>query len=174
MKRKLSYRLSMVLVVACAVCVLTVGVALAAGTWADEIANAVTFYKASYPTSNFDPYLKQLARVRDGLGREDQQIVKVEMDHFLKMLQTRAHGINEVAADELYNFALGVIPQLSPQENTAAAIDKIELGGTMFERLMSVPEHLANTHDDGRTPCVGFKDGGCDYWIDFMDDNSGG
>lgn len=170
MKGRLSDRLSIVVVAACAMFLGTVGIALAAGTWVDEITNSLTFYKASYPNSNFDPYFEKLARVRDGLAREDQQIVKVEMDQFLKMLLTRAHGINDVAADELYNFALSVRPT-EPQNTSAAG--GIEIGvGT--ERPMAVPDHLANTRDDGITLCVRFAGGGCDYWEDFMADYTGG
>jgi hypothetical protein len=32
------------------------------------------------------------------------------MNKFFRMLQSRAHGINDVAADELYNFAVMVTP----------------------------------------------------------------
>ncbi len=171
MKGRLTDRLSIVLVTACALVLWTVGGALAADTWVDEITNSLTFYKANYPASNFDPYFEKLARVRDGLGRGDQQIVKVEMDQFLKMLLTRAHGINDVAADELYNFALNVRPT-EPQDNSAA-MSGIEIGvGT--ERPMAVPDHLRNTRDDGLTPCVGFARTGCDYWEDDMADYTGG
>jgi len=171
MKGTLCQRLPTVLVTACAVCLFTVGAALGAGTWADEIWNALTFYKASYPTSNFDPYFEKLNRVRDGIGRGDQQIVRVEMDQFVKMLQVRAHGISDVAADELYNLAIGVRP--AEEQSTSLSTDVRELGAGR-ERLMGVPAHVPNTRDDGRTACVGFSDGGCDYWIDFMDDNTGG
>lgn len=171
MEGKLSNRLSIVLVAACAVFLWTVGITLAAGTWVDEITNSLTFYKASYPASNFDPYFEKLARVQEGLAREDQQIVKVEMDQFLKMLLTRAHGINDVAADELYNFALSVRP--TEQESSSATIGGIEIGvGT--ERPMAVPDHLRNTQDDGLTPCLGFAGTGCDYWEDNMADYTGG
>ncbi|HKW86894.1 MAG TPA: hypothetical protein VJM82_07470 [Nitrospiraceae bacterium] len=171
MKGRLSDRLSIVLVAACAVFLGTVGITLAAGTWVDEITNSLTFYKASYPASNFDPYFEKLAKVRDGLNREDQQIVKVEMDQFLKMLLTRAYGINEVAADELYNFALSVRP--TEPLNASAVMSGIEIGvGT--ERPMAVQDHLRNTRDDGQTPCVGFAGTGCDYWEDDMADYTGG
>lgn len=86
------------------------GTALAQGTWADEIGNAVTFYKANYPAANWDPYLQEITLVRDALGRGDQRIVRKEMGTFFKMLRTRAHDISDVAADELYNFAVMVTP----------------------------------------------------------------
>lgn len=108
MQRSTIQRLVGVLVAAGAVCLLTVGVALAEGTWADEILNAVGFYQASYPTSNFEPYLQKLALVRDAIVRGDQRTAGVEIGAFFRMLRTRAHGINGVAADELFNFSLMV------------------------------------------------------------------
>ncbi|MGH7252097.1 MAG: hypothetical protein ACREIK_09640, partial [Nitrospiraceae bacterium] len=101
----------------------------------------------------------------------DQQIVRVEMDQFVKMLQVRAHGINDVAADDLYNLTISVKP--TAEHPAALSTDSLEVG-LGRERQMAVPDHVPNTRDDGRTPCVGSSDGGCDYWIDFMDDNSGG
>jgi hypothetical protein len=181
MKQKLTLAdWSLMLVVVSALCLSTIGVALAEGTWVDEIANAVAFYKGSNPASNFEPYLQTLGKVREGLVRGDQQIVKIETDRFLKMLLARSHGINDVVADELYNFAVSVRPSEGPSSTAS-----IELGigserpmampqlGIGNERLLSVPIHIRQTRDDGRSPCTGFKDG-CDYWVDFMDDNSGG
>lgn len=169
MNGKLDHRWSIALLVAAMMCLLTAGTVLAASTWVDEIWNMVTFEKATYPTSNFDPYLEKLARIRDGIGRGDQHMVKLETDQFLRMLSARAHGINDVAADELYNFAVSVRPN-EPLGTTAGgnAIEGIS------ERKLSVPEASPNTRDDGVTPCVGFKGGACDYWIDDMYDASGG
>jgi len=79
-------------------------------TWVDEIRNSLGIYKANYPTSNFSPYQTKLNLVGDALSRGDRRAVKVEMSAFLKMLATRAHGINENAADELSNFAQMVTP----------------------------------------------------------------
>ncbi|MEX5219073.1 MAG: hypothetical protein NW701_14690, partial [Nitrospira sp.] len=92
----------------CALVLICGGVALAAENWVDEVRNMVTFEKASYPGSDFDPYLQKLDRIQAGLDREDQRIVKMETDRFLKMLAERKHGINDVAADEIYNFVLSV------------------------------------------------------------------
>lgn len=149
------------LTVALAVCLWTGGAALAAGTWADEIMTAATFYKASYPTGNWAPYFEELSKVKDGIGRGDEQIVKVEMDQFLKMLLGRAHGINDVAADELYNFALSARPPEAPA--SAVSLD-LEIG---TERPMSVPDHTINTPYEGGHPC---KLEGCDYWLDNVFD----
>ena len=78
--------------------------------WVDEIKNSLEVYKANYPSSNFSPYQTKLNLVGDALSRGDRRAVKVEMSAFLKMLATRAHGINENAADELSNFAQMVTP----------------------------------------------------------------
>ena len=147
--------------VALAVCLWTGGSALAAGTWADEIVTAATFYKANYPTGNWSPYFEELTKVKDGIGRGDEQIVKVEMDQFLKMLLRRAHGINDVAADELYNFALVVRPT---EPSTSAMSFDLEIG---TERPMSVPDHTINTPFEGGRPC---RLEGCDYWQDNVFD----
>lgn len=150
------------LTVALAVCLWTGGSALAAGTWADEIVTAATFYKTSYPAGNWEPYFEKLAKVREGIGRGDEQIVKVEMDQFMKMLAGRAHGINDVAADELYNFTLGTRP--AEQAASAASLD-LEIG---TERPMSVPEHTIQTPYEGGPPCRSAA--GCDYWLDDVYD----
>ena len=138
------------------------GSALAAGTWADEIVTATTFYKTSYPAGNWEPYFEKLTKVREGIGRGDEQIVKVEMDQFMKMLAGRAHGINDVAADELYNFALGA--RQAEQAASAGSLD-LEIG---TERPMSVPEHTIQTPYEGGPPCRSAA--GCDYWLDDVYD----
>ena len=148
-------------VVACAVCLLTVGVALAESTWVDELANSLTFYKTSYPTANWDPYMEKVARIRDGLKRDDQQIVRIETDRFIKMLRTRAYGINDVAADELYNFAVTLMP--ADEQSSVSTLD-LE---TVHERPMSVPDNVIQTPYQGGPPC---KPGGCDYWLDDVFD----
>jgi hypothetical protein len=149
------------LTVALAVCLGAGGVTLAAGNWADEIVNAASVYKASYPAGNWDPYFETLTKVREGVGRGDEQIVKVEMDHFLKMLVGREHGINDVAADELYNFALSV---RSNEQSTSATSMELEIGN---ERPMSVPDHTIVTPFEGGKPC---GPEGCDYWLDDVYD----
>ncbi|MGH7773617.1 MAG: hypothetical protein ACREQA_15440, partial [Candidatus Binatia bacterium] len=64
----------------------------------------------NYPTSDFAPFLTKLNLVRDAVGRGDRRAVKIEMGAFFKMLAKREHGISEVAADELTNFAQMVTP----------------------------------------------------------------
>lgn len=91
-------------------CFLVLGPAMAETTWIDEIANSVSFYKTNNPTSNWEPYSQKVELVRDALHRGDQRTVKVEMGRLFTMLRTRDHGISDVAADELFNFALMVTP----------------------------------------------------------------
>lgn len=154
-------KMAIALTVALALCLWAGGSALAAGNWADEIWNATTFYKASYPTGNWDPYFEKLAKIQDGVGQGNERIARIEMDRFLKMLLARAHDINDVAADELYNFALSV---RSTEPSTSAA--SIDLG-IETERPMSVPDHTIVTPFEGGAPC-GLE--GCDYWLDDVFD----
>ncbi|WP_447977554.1 hypothetical protein [Candidatus Nitrospira bockiana] len=78
--------------------------------WADELANSLSFYQANYPASNWAPYVQKLNLVREALSRGDQRTVRVEMNKWFKMLRNREHGIHDVAADELFNFAVMVTP----------------------------------------------------------------
>jgi hypothetical protein len=104
-------RLLLILVAACAGLVLTFGVVQAqTQTWCDEILNSVNFYKSLYPTSNWEPYKDKLLLVREALGKGDKQIVRTEMSKFFSMLRKRDHGIHDVGADELLNFAAMVMP----------------------------------------------------------------
>jgi hypothetical protein len=98
-------------VVSCVAYVFTLGPALAQSTnWIDELSNSLTFYKTNYPNSNWEPFEQRLSATREAVGRNDQRAVRLEMNKFFKMLTGRAHGINEIAADELYNFAMMVTP----------------------------------------------------------------
>jgi hypothetical protein len=78
--------------------------------WVDQIGNMLEVYKTNYPKSNFAPYLDTIRRVKVDANQGDRGAVRTEMVAFFKMLATRAHGINEVAADELTNFAQMVTP----------------------------------------------------------------
>jgi hypothetical protein len=146
---------------ACALALAYAVPAFAAGSWVDEVWTMVTFEKKTYPTSNFDPYFAQLKAMRDGTVRQDQQIVRVETDRLLKMLSTRAHGINDVAADEIYNFVLTVKPSDS---DTSTA--EIELG-IENQKPMSVPDHMLQRPYEEGPPCA---IQGCDYWLDDVYD----
>ena len=99
-----------IVAVFCALALFAGGVALAQTNWVDELTNSVSFYKTNYPTSNWDPYLSELSLVKEALIRGDQKVVRTEMGNWFKMLRNRDHGIHDVAADELFNFALMVTP----------------------------------------------------------------
>jgi hypothetical protein len=82
----------------------------AQATWVDEISNSLNYYKVNYATSNWEPYSLKLDTIKEAVNGGDQRTVKVEMGKWFKMLRTREYGINDVAADELFNFALMVTP----------------------------------------------------------------
>jgi hypothetical protein len=88
----------------------TEGVATAQGAWVDELTNSLKNYKATYPASNFDAYTEKLSTVRTALDSGNKEKVRAEMGVVLKMLRTRAHGINDIAADELFNYWVMVTP----------------------------------------------------------------
>jgi hypothetical protein len=88
----------------------TAGQAQTQTNWIDELTSSVNFYKSNYPSSNWEPYTGKLALVKDAVVRGDQRTVKNEMGKWFKMLRNREHGIQDVAADELFNFALIVTP----------------------------------------------------------------
>lgn len=89
---------------------LVFGIGRADTTWVDEISNSLHFYQINYPTSNWEPYSHKLDVVKQAVTSGDQRAVKSEMGKWFKMLRAREHGINDVAADELFNFALMVTP----------------------------------------------------------------
>ena len=93
-----------------ALCCLSIVGMAAQTTWVDEINNSLSFTASNYPGSNWEPYKQKIGMVHDAVGRDDNQAVKTEMGKWFKMLRHRDHGINEVAADELYNFSLMVTP----------------------------------------------------------------
>lgn len=84
--------------------------AAAETAWIDELSNSVSFYKASYPSSDWTPYQDKLTLVREAVDKGDQRTVRMEMGKWFKMLRNRDHGIHDVAADELFNFAVMVTP----------------------------------------------------------------
>lgn len=133
----------------------TSGTASAAETWVDEIWGMVNCEKATYPSSNFDPYFEKLTVIREGLAHNERQAVKTETDRFLKMLADRAHDINDVAADEIYNFALRERPT---EEITSAAVSELGIG---TERPMSVPDRSMDQSYES-TEC----EASCDFWAE--------
>lgn len=89
---------------------LLLGTAFAQQSWVDDINTSLNFYKTNYPGPNWEPYSQRLQVVKEAMGRGDTKMVKTEMGKWFKMLRTRDQGIHDVAADELFNFALMVTP----------------------------------------------------------------
>jgi hypothetical protein len=111
MKRPREYgRPASVLVLLGVVALLAASIGFAQTNWVDEIGNSLNFYKINYPTSSWEPYSTKLETVKEAVNAGDQRKVRVEMGKWFKMLRARDHGINDVAADELFNFALMVTP----------------------------------------------------------------
>lgn len=160
-EKRIHGRVCGVLLAVCTISLLLTSSVLAAGTWVDEIWNMVVFEKAAYPGSNFDPYFEKLAMMRNGLAGGDQRVVRMETDRLLKMLANRAYGIHDVAADEIYNFALAVRPT---EDSASAAAIELGIGS---ERPMGVPDHTINTPYEGGPKC---QLEGCDYWLDDVFD----
>jgi hypothetical protein len=150
-----------ILLAVCTLALLFASPVFAAGNWVDEVWNMVAFEKDTYPGTNFNPYFEKLTKIQTGLAGGDQQVVKTETDLFLKMLANRAYGIHDVAADEIYNFAVMVRPA-----EEMPAVTAIELG-IDSERPMAVPDHTINTPYEGGPKCPA---GGCDYWMDDVFD----
>jgi len=97
----------------CGLCLgaaMLMGTALAQSTWVDEINGSLNFYKTSYPGSNWEPYSQRLQMVKEAVDRGDTKTVKTEMGKWFKMLRARDQGIHDVAADELFNFAVMITP----------------------------------------------------------------
>lgn len=86
------------------------GMAPLQGAWADQLENSLNTYKTKYPGSNFDSYTASLGTVKRALSAGKKEVVRAQMGAWLKMLRTRSHGINDVAADELFHYSVMVAP----------------------------------------------------------------
>lgn len=82
----------------------------ASDSWIAQIERTLEFYETKYPAANFAPYDHRLILAEKAWMVGDHQGVKSEMEKFFTMLRARAHGLNEVAAQEVFNFALMVTP----------------------------------------------------------------
>jgi hypothetical protein len=102
--------LSVALVTFGVLSLLAFGIGRADTTWVDEIGNSLHVYQTNYPASNWEPYRHKLDVVKQAVTSGDQRTVKSEMGKWFKMLRAREHGINDVAADELFNFSLMITP----------------------------------------------------------------
>jgi len=140
MSRKMK-KVLVALAAVCTVCLLTLGVALASEcVWCDEMANSLTFYKATYPVSNFNPYVEKVGVVRDAMSRGDKNTAKAEIEKLFQMLRTRAHGINDVAADELLSHWQMILPveelkTSAPIEDCVTTATRIVCGALTINRI---------------------------------------
>jgi len=147
-------KLSTLVIGANAMCLLMVGVVLASQcTWCDEMANSLTFYKASYPTSNFDPYQEKIAILQEVFGRGDQRLVKGEIAELFKMLRTRAHGINDVAADELLSHWQMLTPTEElkvsvPDESCMSRPTRLACGSFTIDRIEDLRDYPPENQDN--------------------------
>ena len=147
-------KLSVFVIGATAICLLMVGVVLASQcTWCDEMTNSLTFYKASYPTSNFDPYQEKIAILQEAFGRGDQKSVKAETAELFKMLRTRAYGINDVAADELFSHWQMLTPTeelkvSAPVEECTSTSDRLVCGSLTIDRIEDLREYRPENQDN--------------------------
>ncbi len=109
-RRNRGYRICALVFGLCVGLGLLAGSAFAEQSWVDEINNSLNFYKVTYPGSNWEPYSQRLQTVKEAVDRADTRTVKSEMGKWFKMLRARDQGIHDVAADELFNFAVMVTP----------------------------------------------------------------
>jgi hypothetical protein len=80
-------------------------------TWVDELGRQlVTHFKAKYPGYHFSPYARELERVRGAVSCGHHRSTKPEPVVFLKMLATRAYGLDDDAAVELILLVLRAMP----------------------------------------------------------------
>ena len=80
-------------------------------TWADDLDHRLsTYFKKKYPSFDFTPYTEELTRVRGAVSRGDRWAIKREMGVFLKMLASRAYGLEDDAAEELIDLAQQMMP----------------------------------------------------------------
>lgn len=60
------------------------------------------FYQQGDPNSDWQQYLDKVATIRDGLAAHDKAAVQPAAGELIRMLTTRASGINDAAADDLF------------------------------------------------------------------------
>lgn len=129
------------------------GTAAADDTWIDQFNNTVLFYQQSDPGSDWQPYLDQVAAIRNGIAANDEAAMQRGQGELIRMLTARANGINEGAADDLF------------QMMTSREVEPFH------EMPVNVPGHTINTPYDGGRPCASE---GCDYWRDDVFDAGAG
>jgi hypothetical protein len=102
--------------VSCTLVLFAGGIALGQSTlWMDELMGSVKFYQSRYPTTDnepadWEPYLNELKLMKRAAIRGDDNVVRVGMSNWFKMLKEREHGIHPNAADELFRIAVLATP----------------------------------------------------------------
>ncbi len=80
-------------------------------TWLDDLEHQLTtYFTKKYPAYDFSPYAQELDRIRGAVGLGDQWGAKREMGVFLKMLEIRAYGLGDDAAEELAVRSQRIMP----------------------------------------------------------------
>jgi len=80
-------------------------------TWLDDLEHQLSTYSTKkYPAYDFAPYAQELDRIRGAVGLGDQWGAKREMGVFLKMLEIRAYGLGDDAAEELAVLSQRIMP----------------------------------------------------------------
>ena len=80
-------------------------------TWLDDLEHQLTtYFTKKYPAYDFSPYAQELDRIRGAVGLGDQWGAKREMGVFLKMLEIRAYGLGDDAAEELAVLSQRIMP----------------------------------------------------------------
>jgi len=80
-------------------------------TWLDDLENRLTTYiTKKYPEYDFSPYAQELSRIRGAVNLGDQWGAKREMGVYLKMLEIRAYGLGDEAAEELAVLSQRIMP----------------------------------------------------------------
>jgi hypothetical protein len=80
-------------------------------TWLDDLENRLTtYFTKKYPEYDFSPYAQELSRIRGAVNLGDQWGAKREMGVYLKMLEIRAYGLGDEAAEELAVLSQRIMP----------------------------------------------------------------
>jgi hypothetical protein len=80
-------------------------------TWLDDLLDSLTtYFPKKYPAYDFSPYAQELNRIRGAASLGDRWGAKREMGVFLNMLASRAHGLEDDAAEELAALSQRIMP----------------------------------------------------------------
>jgi hypothetical protein len=80
-------------------------------TWVENLDHRLrTYFTKKYPGYDFAPYAQELNRIREAVSLGDRWGAKREVGVFLKMLTSRAYGLNDDAAEELAMLSQQIMP----------------------------------------------------------------